>query len=239
MVPTTENDPFMPNRSTHDFDPRYVPFYTATDIARLVRVNPVTLAYWSKPISRLNQALVNRVDPSGSRSPFSFMNMIEAYVMASLRSIHGMKMSNIRRGVKWLKDHYPEQPYPLATLKVITDGLELFVEDTGLIISATRKGQIAIRPVISPYLQRIEWAKDGLPKAFYPFTSDVKGPSLVTIDPSIQFGQPIIRHTRVKTEIIASRFEAGESIADLSRDYDIDSSAIEEALRCERLRKSA
>lgn len=229
----------MPPIAANSFDARIVPFYTAKDIARFVRVNPMTLAYWSKPVSNLNQALVNRTDGPESRSPFSFMNLIEAYVMASLRQVYGMKMRNIRRGVAWLKEKYPHQPYPLARNELITDGLELFIQESELIISASRKGQIAIRPIISPYLNRIEWGHDGLPKAFYPYTSDVKGPTLVTIDPTIQFGQPVIRKTRIKTEIIASRFEAGESITDLSKDYGLDFPSIEEALRCEGQRKSA
>lgn len=153
-----------------------------------MRVERGAVAYWSKPASHLEQVLVNRADKEDSRSPFSFMNLIEAYVVTSLRRVHGMKMSKIRSAVDWLKEKYPAQKYPLANNKLITDGLELFIEESGEIVSATRKGQVSIRSIISPYLNRIEWADDDLPIAFYPFTSNVKGPALVTIDPAIQFG---------------------------------------------------
>ena len=204
-----------------------------------MRVERGAVAYWSKPASHLEQVLVNRADKEDSRSPFSFMNLIEAYVVTSLRRVHGMKMSKIRSAVDWLKEKYPAQKYPLANNKLITDGLELFIEESGEIVSATRKGQVSIRSIISPYLNRIEWADDDLPIAFYPFTSNVKGPALVTIDQAIQFGRPVIRDTRIKTDIIASRFSAGESIAMLAKEYSLQTKAIEEAIRCERLQKSA
>ena len=89
------------------------------------------------------------------------------------------------------------------------------------------------------YMSRIERGEDGLPKCFYPYMADVKGPKLVVIDPAIQFGRPTIASTRVSASILAERFAAGESMTLLAKDYDLDLEAVEEAVRCQNLLKSA
>jgi uncharacterized protein (DUF433 family) len=56
---------------------------------------------------------------------------------------------------------------------------------------------------------------------------------VVSIDPLVAFGRPVIIGSRITTADIADRFKAGESSADLARDYDRPQEEIEEAIRCE------
>jgi uncharacterized protein (DUF433 family) len=58
-------------------------------------------------------------------------------------------------------------------------------------------------------------------------------PKWVVIDPQVQFGRPVLAGTGIPTFVIAERYEAGESISDLARDYDRPEKEIEEAIRCE------
>jgi uncharacterized protein (DUF433 family) len=74
----------------------------------------------------------------------------------------------------------------------------------------------------------------------YPFTrkradrqSLLAEPKLVMIDPEIQFGRPVLTGSGIPTLVIADRYKAGESIADLARDYHRPEEQIEEAIRCE------
>ena len=126
-------------------DPRFQPFYTASEVARITRVTPVKLAYWAKSAVRGLPPLINLAGKHGSLSPYSFMNLMEAYVLASLRHEHGLKMSNIRNAVRWLKDRYPNHPHPLASLALETDELEVFVRESEWLVSASKCGQIVFR----------------------------------------------------------------------------------------------
>ena len=57
--------------------------------------------------------------------------------------------------------------------------------------------------------------------------------SLVVIDPTLSAGRPVITGTGLATEVIAERYKAGETVAELAKDYDRKEAEIEEAIRCE------
>jgi uncharacterized protein (DUF433 family) len=125
---------------------------------------------------------------------------------------------------------------------MLTDGKHLFVEGAGLrdVINASRHGQLAMRDLIALHLQRVEWDSDDFVARFYPFTrslrargADTAQPRVVTMDPRVEFGRPILRASAAPTAVIADRYKAGESIADLADDYGEEPLNIEEALRCE------
>jgi uncharacterized protein (DUF433 family) len=125
---------------------------------------------------------------------------------------------------------------------MLTDGKHLFVEAAGLkdVINASRHGQLAMRDLIGLHLQRVEWDRDGFVARLYPFTRSRRNPAeeasqprVVTMDPRVEFGRPILKVSAVPTAVIADRYKAGESIADLADDYGEDPLNIEEAVRCE------
>src|SRR6185503_17348817 len=98
------------------------------------------------------------------------------------------------------------------------------------VINASRHGQIAMRDLIGLHLQRVEWDKDGFVARLYPFTRSRRTSSeeasqlrVVTMDPRVEFGRPILKMSAVRTA----------SIADLADDYGEDPLNIEEAVRCE------
>ena len=213
-------------------DPRHRALYTPVDVARLARVNPDTLRRWTQPAgARLHGLILPAADDS--RSPFSFMNLVEAYVLGFLRREHGLRTPDIRRAVTWLSRHYPEHRHPLATLALETDGFDLFVRENDLLISASESGQIVFRRIMDQYMSRIERGEDGLPRCLYPYMASVEGPRQIAIDPSVQFGRPVVARTRISTSILAERFAAGESVRALAADYEVAEEAVEEALRCE------
>ena len=58
-------------------------------------------------------------------------------------------------------------------------------------------------------------------------------PRVVTMDPRVEFGRPVLKVSAVPTAVIADRYKAGESIADLADDDGEAPLNIEEAVRCE------
>lgn len=57
----------------------------------------------------------------------------------------------------------------------------------------------------------------------------------VTVSPDVGFGRPCIGGTGISTAVIAARFRAGESLADLILDYNVTPGQAQAALRWELL----
>jgi uncharacterized protein (DUF433 family) len=190
-------------------------------------------------VSRRSEPVIELADPAKSR--LSFNNLTEAHVLDALRRQYQVELPQIRRAVNYLGEHF-RSAHPLVHHEMLTDGKHLFVEAAGLtdVINASRHGQLAMRDLIGLHLQRVEWDKEGFVARLYPFTRSRRSPAeetsqprVVTMDPRVEFGRPILKVSAIPTAVIADRYKAGESIADLADDYGEDPLNIEEAVRCE------
>lgn len=200
---------------------REEPFYPVAEAARLLRVPAGTLRTW--------------FSVEGGRA-LNFLELLEAYTIQTLRSRHRLPMRKIRKGIDYLKKDTGET-YPLAQhdLGFETDGVNLFVTRVGQLVSASERGQLAWRDVLQVFLQRVDYDAQGLALRFYPFTRDFRtdGPKSIVIDPAICFGRPSIAGRGISTAMVASRYKAGESMAELAADYACPAELIEEAIRAE------
>jgi len=217
-------------------DIHYTPLYTRVETARYTRTPITTMQYWCS-----GGAVIKPENPH-SAGGMSFINLIEVHVLAALRRTHRMPLHKIRDSVRWLKN-YTRIDHPLAELDIQTDGFNLFIDHLGQLISASENGQTVIREIVEKYLRRIERDSHGRPVRFFPFTRDVTDvaivPNLIVMDPVVAFGRPVIQGTRVTAATILERWAAGDDINLLARDYDVNSEAIQEAIRCETLRHAA
>ena len=170
--------------------------------------------------------------PDPGTPVLSFTNLVEAYVLASLRRKHRIKMRKIRLALSYLEGELGSE-HPLATERLESAGGSLFIRKYGQLIDLPESGQTAIEEVLRPYLRRIEHDTAGLAERFYPVrrTADAFSPKVVVIDPEISFGRPTIAGRGVSVAILVDRFAAGESMADLAEDYDLTLQQIEEAIR--------
>ena len=215
-------------------DPRDIPTYTIPDTAHLIGVSETTLKYWVK-----TRPVIRKPDP---RSPLlSFTNVIETYVLATLRWKHEISLRRIRPAIDYVRERFKKE-HPLAEQDFETDGTDLFVRHLDEIINASRQGQIALPDIIEVYLKRVEWDANGRPDRYFPLVRQMAGadpdeisdaPKIVMVDPRVSFGKPALYGSGIPTAVIASRFKAGDSIHDLSMDLDRDVAEIEEAIRYE------
>jgi len=158
----------------------------------------------------------------------SFTNLVEAHVLAAMRREYRLKLDTVRRAVRYVQRELGVD-HPLAREEFKTDGVDLFVERLGKLISASGGGQIAIREAIDCRLERVEY-KERRALRLFPLLR--KGqPKAIVIDPRRAFGQPVLVGTGIPTAVIHERFHAGESIRHLANDYGIRVELIEEALR--------
>ena len=206
-------------------DPRSLPAYPLVEAAHYLGVNASTLGSWYREGTLLL---------SDGDSQMSFWNLVEAFVLKGLREEHRMSMQRIRVAVKELRKQYPSLPHPLAQLELAVLNRDLYADRDGLLVDASRGGQLGIRRVLELYLSRVEKGTGGAIR-LYPFTRPQleDAPRLVTIDPRVSFGRPVIAGTSIPTAALHERWKAGDSLSDLAEDYDRPVAEIEEALRYE------
>jgi uncharacterized protein (DUF433 family) len=172
----------------------------------------------------------------------SFWNLAELHVLDSMRRFHKISPKNLRRLLQHLQEKF-ETPHPLINERMLTDGVHVFVETAGSLVNVTRDGQLAMRQLLEAHLHRIEPDVDGLAITLFPFVRRQPDPSissslgdeprLISIDPRVRFGRPVIAGTGIPTLEIASRFRAGDSSQELAEEYGRPRAEIEEAIRCE------
>ena len=225
-------------------DPRFLPAYTVAEAAHYLRMPRETLRSWVAgrpyPVSgqiKRSQPVIQLDDPGHTH--LSFINLVEAHVLAAIRRHHGVKLPKVRKALDYIRQQFQVER-PLVDQTFQTDGLDLFVERYGQMINVSRQGQQAMKEIISAYLQRIERDTRGLPIKLYPFTrvteseqAPTSDPRVIVMSPTISFGRPVIAGTGISVLAIYERYQAGDSIADLATDFRLEPSDIEEAIRCE------
>ncbi len=214
-------------KTTTEQDLRYRPIYPLAEVSRYARVHPATLRMWTH--NRGSGVVILATGPQVA--PFSFINLIESYVLEGLRRTHRVPMQRIRKAVEWLQQKYGTA-HPLAELNLETDGYDLFIRELDVPVNASRRGQGGFPEVLAQYLRRIERDKGRIPVRFYPYTY-VQAPKAIVMDPAVAYGRPVVAGTRVSSQMIFDRYSGGESLRDIALDYDLDFQLIEEALRCE------
>ena len=162
----------------------------------------------------------------------SFRNLVELHVLSAVRREHLLRLDAVRKAIGYLQQHLAVD-HPLADQQMVTDGTDLFVERYGMLINASREGQVAMRAVLADYLTRIERDASGLAIRLYPFSGRPKA-KVIVLDPRVKFGRPCIAGTGIATDVIFERFNAGDAIEDIARDYGRQAREIEEAVRFEK-----
>jgi uncharacterized protein (DUF433 family) len=225
-----------------ELEPLEMPNYSLSEVAFYLQIPHSTLQSWVKGRAYLSQTGRKKSipiieTPIAGSTELSHINLVEAYVLDAIRRGYRISLQKVRSALGYVARHLPVR-HPLAMKMFQTDGLELFIDHAGNLINVSMKGkigQLGLRKVLEPYLERIEYDEHGLPMKLYPFTRSGKAPeepkSLV-IRPLISSGRPVLAGTRIAVEILVERFTAGDSIDELADDYGLKRGQIEEAIRC-------
>jgi uncharacterized protein (DUF433 family) len=115
--------------------------------------------------------------------------------------------------------------YPFAR-KIHTYGKRgIWYEYLENLIKADNKRQISLKPILAPFLSKIEFNSDDIASRYFPTTA-----KKIVIDPELQFGQPTITGTSIKAEIINGFIEGGESKETICMLYDLQIEQVEDAI---------
>ncbi|MEZ5963460.1 MAG: DUF433 domain-containing protein [Planctomycetota bacterium] len=216
-------------------DPRDLPNYTLAESARWLGLVPNTLRVWLRGQNYRTQSGPRRASPvvhPASIDPFglSFWNLVECSVLATIRKRHDISLQKVRRALDYVAKELGKER-PLIEQEFSTDGVGLFVERYGKLVDVSRHGQLAMREIMEAGLTRIERDAAGVAARMFPWRRDPHEPRLVSIDPQIAFGQPVLASTRVPVDVILDRYRAGDLMRHLATDYRVDRDTIEDLVR--------
>jgi uncharacterized protein (DUF433 family) len=207
------------------------PAYTLADAARFLHLPYSTLRYWVRGKDKHEPVI-----PADAGDYLSFRNLVEAHVLRGLRRGKDLSLAEIRR-IVGVMAHELDAPRPLAHPGLRLHGSRILLECETALVDTAPVGQMVLRDVFAAHLERIDFEHD-IAVVLYPFVRvhagppEASEPKIVRIDPRIQYGRPFIDGA-IRTEVVSSRFDAGETIAELAEDYSCEREEIEEAIRYE------
>ena len=219
---------------------REVAAYSVAQAAHYLRLPAATLRSWA--IGRDYSTTDGKVTFSplirpASTNPtmLSFSNLIEAHVLRSLRTEHGVSVKALRRALEFAEQRLGIDRLLLRE-ELRAEGGRVFIDRYGELIDLSASGQLAMRKLLEAHLKRVEWDVDRFPMRLYPFVSGAapNDERPIAIDPLIAFGRPVLLRRSISTAAIAERIDAGESVTDLAADYEVGPADIELAALYER-----
>lgn len=213
-----------------------VPNYSLVEASRYLWIPRRTVRRWVGQTPGSSPLLEAKI--SGKHF-LSFRDMVDLYTIERIRDVYHVPAFMIRRAVEELRQRRPDRPR-LADHVLKTDGRYIYTEEDDLLINLSRYGQEAMKPILEIFLQRIEHDSQGIARRIYPFLkksqleqrTDV--PRVVVIDPSVQYGMPVLANSRITTAHLLSRRLGGDSTESIAKDYGRRPAEIEEALIWER-----
>lgn len=214
-----------------------LPIYSVADVAGYLHIPLPTLRTWlvgrtypAKSGQRELAPLIQRPDPDYPQ--LSFTNLVEAHVLRVIRTVHRIPLDKVRLALDYISEQL-KTPHPLVQKQFKTDGADLFIEQVDHLINVSRSGQLAIREVLKHLLTRVEWNEDDIAARLYPFLAAMtedETAKILSIDPKISFGKPVITGTGVPTKIVTELYDAGDSIPEIAEDYGCSIAQIEKAI---------
>jgi len=230
------------------------PLYTVAEAARYLGVPESTFHTWARGRSRKPEGrsevhgaslvTVIKGQPRGSAS-LPFVGLAEGLALTAIRK-SGVTMRRIRPALEVLQKELG-MDHVLASESLYTDGSEIlydYAEQVGdsdeahaareLVV--VRHGQHVFNDVMNHYLHGVEFASDG-----YAQVIPLPGFGLadVVADPRRGFGQPTFERGGAKVEDVIGLFLAGERLTDVSEEYGVPMSELEDALRVAAARHAA
>lgn len=220
-------------------DPRELPFYTVSQAAGYLRVPASTLRTWATgmdyPTAQGRWGRFRPVIevPPGNPVCLTFNNLIEAYVLTTMRRVHDLSLGLVRAVIENVKTCLGDQR-PLLSKEFETDGARVYLRHVEGIIDVSGDGLQLAMPQVIASLQRIERDLSGVAK-LYPFVRSADEPRIVSIDPRVSFGKPTIVGTRVTVDVLASFKSAGESTKTIAQEFKLDEEQVKVAVEWHEL----
>ncbi|MDO9458472.1 DUF433 domain-containing protein [Nocardioides sp.] len=208
-------------------DANHTPLLTAREAARHLRMPESTLDSWI--VSRRGEpSLIHAVTPEQRGWPrLPFVAIIEAYVLRPLREL-GAPMDEVRKAAAIVREEFGDE-YALATQRIATDGVDLFVRLADDSMLQVKHQQLGIREVLDGYLHYVTWDDEGRPAQLR--LSQYPDAAAVIIDPRFGWGSPVLASSKVPVDAVLQLWRNGDPMADVAAEYGLITDVVEGVLR--------
>lgn len=211
--------------------------YTVTQAARLAGTSAQNVSRWLRGYVAPGHRMAPVFGKQRGKAPLSisFLELAEIIVVARFRQPDDLgrrriSLDRLRRAHQFARTAF-QLDYPFASLELRLEGGHILhefdtVEPDGAALALDLHGQWVLPLPVRSALDLFEY-DDGLASRWFPLGRN--GP--IVVDPHVGGGRPVIAGTGVTVDVIRNRFEAGESIRSIARDFEVETSAVEQALR--------
>ena len=214
------------------------PLYSFAEADRIARVTPNTSRRWLKGYSFWYDGEHRTMPPvtwtSGMKDAVTFVDLMEVATIDKLRK-KGFNFKQIRK-INATARFYLRKPRPLVTETFKVKGRDIFVDEGfGILVNVGYEaGMQAWDEILDPFLDTVEYEGE-IVRRWWPLGKEFA----VLVDPDYGFGLPVVEGVGVRTEIIAERYRAGDSIDEIAYDFDVTPKQIDDALQWEMPKKVA
>lgn len=209
--------------------------YTVPDIAKLLKIpyykaNRWVNEYWDRRLGATFKSRYSWTD--GKAKAVSFHTMIELYTFFQLSGV-GVRTPVILEAHEILASQF-KTPFPFATSFILdnisTDGKKIFFQKNDEVIyNVDSTNQLNLK-FIRLFFKKLEFDHKELASRLWPLGKSKS----VVVDPSHQFGQPVIDGTNIQPTTLYSLHQAGEPKEFIASIYNLTKKQIKDAIEyCE------
>lgn len=215
--------------------------YSVREASRLAGVDTRVARRWlqgygseSAEGDRRHKPIVVPQHASTLEGALSFLDLIELRFVAFFRG-HGVSLQTIRKVATAARDELNCQ-HPFTIYRFKTDGRKILAEiarrgeDAKLLDLLTR--QYVMKPVVERELfSGLEFDDRGIARSWSP----PAGQNRVVLDPTRQFGAPIVKKGAVATSILFDSYQAeGDNASRVARLFEVPEADVKAAVAFER-----
>jgi len=209
--------------------------YTIAEAAHLAGGTPQNARRWLLGYASEGHRMAPVFARRDGDARLSFVEMIELVVVTRFRQgATGVRipLERLRVAHRFARAHLGID-YPFASEQLRYEGghimhkFETSVPGPGK-LAIDMHGNYALPSAVEETLNAFDY--DTLDHLALRWLMDGRG-GLIVIDPRFGAGRPVVAGSNVRVEIIKARFEAGEDVDELAEDFQLDSHAVQAALR--------
>jgi uncharacterized protein (DUF433 family) len=211
--------------------------YTVPVAARLLQERAATVERWAFGYQRrgtdYRPAITTDIPPIGDAKAITFLELVELMFVQALLTT-GLSWPKVREASRVAAHLLKDERHPFARRRWFADPAALYLslgQEHGedLLIEVAGHAQVAMEPVLHPYLKQLDFDARGVARRWFPMGLE----AAVVLDPRRSFGMPITVSAGVPTEALARLHAAGDSVETIAAWYRMDDAEVDAAIRYE------
>ncbi len=226
------------NVATPANDPLLRGFYTASEAARLLRIeNKQRIYRWLNGEKSADAVIVRDYSPMSGTQELSFWDIIEVRFVEHFRS-QGLSLQFLRKvAAKARVELETQHPFALSNMRFLTDRRRIFLQT-----AEEERAQRKTYDVLSGQYEMYDAIEALLAKgiAFHPVTLladewmplESECPNVI-VNPRYAFGQPVVRNEKVPTAAIFRSWKAEGNRDRVAKWFGVGRPAVDEAIEFE------